>query len=175
MDCPICYETKENNLILECKHNVCLECYINILKLKQNFNCCLCRKYIHDKILFENFNKNKIKCVYENKQFNIYYDEELIKIYDLHINYFCDGCINMKNKHINQYFYYYIENLINETYKENTQNFEEITKIKIDEIYFEYKFFYCNIKEAINININNINITRCLIINIHNINCKNIL
>lgn len=41
--CDICYESIKNKVILECTHEVCLKCIINILKIK-SLSCPMCRK-----------------------------------------------------------------------------------------------------------------------------------
>ena len=48
-ECPICYENKSYNLILNCQHMFCVNCIYRMKKHSQNENnltCPLCRKNI---------------------------------------------------------------------------------------------------------------------------------
>ena len=41
--CFICYEDIRNKVSLECTHELCLNCFVNTLKVKNKFSCPMCR------------------------------------------------------------------------------------------------------------------------------------
>jgi C4-type Zn-finger protein len=47
MDCPICYENREDYVFLSCKHKICLTCYFNSV-IFYIYKCPLCRKKISE-------------------------------------------------------------------------------------------------------------------------------
>ena len=42
-ECIVCYEDIKNKVSLECKHELCLNCFVNIIKAKNKFSCPMCR------------------------------------------------------------------------------------------------------------------------------------
>ena len=47
--CNICYELAQNKIILECSHELCVKCFVSILKnIKKAFTCPMCRKLYSD-------------------------------------------------------------------------------------------------------------------------------
>ena len=57
--CPICYEDyKDNNIIFECKHMVCIACYDRLINNNNNITLCpLCRAVIDEYIYVEHRNR----------------------------------------------------------------------------------------------------------------------
>ena len=43
MSCDICYEPLINKVLLECKHELCVKCFLE-MKPKKDFKCHMCRK-----------------------------------------------------------------------------------------------------------------------------------
>jgi len=52
--CHICYELIQNKISLECSHELCLLCFVNILrKINKPFSCPMCRKVYKDIFLYQ--------------------------------------------------------------------------------------------------------------------------
>ncbi len=46
MDCPICYENKENIVMFQCSHYICTECLNSLINTELNLTCPCCREPI---------------------------------------------------------------------------------------------------------------------------------
>ena len=46
MDCPVCYECKDNIVMFQCSHYMCTDCLNSLLNSTLNFNCHICREPI---------------------------------------------------------------------------------------------------------------------------------
>lgn len=165
MDCPVCYENMQNNLLLSCGHHICLSCYLKILQTNNIFKCCLCRKIIHEYINFLPIDNNKIEASYslnENTIY-IYYDNNEINIMKYKLNEYCKLCIKMKNNKRNYNFYKMMcQQIMNhfKTYK----TIDELKNIN----YFKIAYIYKNFKCALEYNNDILNIY------LHNKNCQNV-
>lgn len=87
-ECPICLDAilEENKTILNCKHEYCIKCIIELLN-KNKFECPLCRnlitEYKNNNIITKYIHKLHIKQVINIdiiKKIKLYYYKKIIKI-----------------------------------------------------------------------------------------------
>ena len=133
-DCDVCYCPIENKVKLECSHEFCLKCIVNILKIKYDvLTCPMCRKKYKDiYINKEIFEEMPFEVPFDGPGYDISIVKQetgLIKqlLTDLHPNSQCDFYeVNIRNS---------FENI------EATVSFYILYEIQIEDSMIEYMIF----------------------------------
>ena len=135
MECGICYEVRDNYIVMWCKHQICYLCFIQI-KNDSEIKCPFCRQniiikqqylYDDDKFSIINIRNKQFIFSYVDKQNNI----ECIKTFRLkfnkNVNFFNKCCLTNKS---------YLKKLFKKLFDENKHILIENIKM-ITNIFFE--------------------------------------
>jgi hypothetical protein len=69
--CDICYELIQNKISLVCSHELCLKCFVNILrKINKPFSCPMCRKEYKDIYLYHE-EEEQVFAIPDNYEVNV--------------------------------------------------------------------------------------------------------